>query len=125
MKIIRLTLICMACALMCACRSSKETALQDLRDFTTEIQQEGFTYSMSDWQKATKQYAKINEKLRKYQYDSTEMEEIGTLQGNCVNAFTNSIGSKVTGIGSFLKGLATSISDNWNIDLKNLFGGDE
>ncbi len=123
MKKLYLALLCAMALSLTSCRSSKESAMNDLRSFTTEINQDGPSYSMNDWRKAAESYQKINKNLRKYNYSNEEMAEIGGLQGECAAAFTNALGNKVTGIASFLKGMYNSFKDSvdLNFNIGDLF----
>ena len=128
MKKIYLILTCAACMAFCSCHSSKDAALNDLRKFRTELAQNGDTYTVKDWEKAADKYQKINQKLMKYQYNNSEMEEIGRIHGQCAQSFTSALANKVTGIGSFLKGLYDSFKGSisgFDFDLNKLFKGAE
>jgi len=125
MKKVFVSFTCLFALVLCSCRSSKETALNDFKEFQTELSTNGDTYSIKDWKKAAEKYEKINSNLLKYEYNNSEMEEIGRLHGQCAKSFTSALTSKVSGIGSFLKGLYDSFKDSidFDFDLNKLFQG--
>ncbi len=103
-------LICVIGAMMlCSC-NTRQAALNNLRNFNTELQYEADYYDLGDWKKAAKRYVKINKKLLKHSYDQEEMAEIGRLQGQCANSFKNAISNKIEGAASFLEGLLNGIT---------------
>ncbi len=123
MKKLFITFACLCTLLLCSCRSSKDTAMEDLRQFQTELATNGNMYDVKDWKKAAEKYKKLNSHLLKYQYTNSEKEELGRLHGLCAASFKNALTNKVVGIGSFLKGLYDSFkgSMNFDFDLDKLF----
>jgi len=102
-------LICAMCAMMLSSCNTRQAAINNLRNFNTELQVEADYYDLHDWKKAAKRYAKINKRLLKHSYDQEEMAEIGRLQGQCANSFKNAVSNKIEGAASFLEGLLNGI----------------
>ena len=91
-------LICaMGAMMLCSC-NTRQAALNNLRNFNTELQTEANYYDLGDWKKAAKRY------------DQEEMAEIGRLQGECVNSFKDAVSNKIEGAANLLKGLWEGLS---------------
>lgn len=104
MKRTQYLLLAVVATVMFSSCSTRETALNNMRDFTQELSVEAPSYGFSDWKHAATKYAKLNRKLTKYTYSQEEMEEIGEMQGQCVSTFASAMKSKAEGIGSLIKG---------------------
>lgn len=97
------------CAMFASC-STQQSAIRDLRSFTTELQMNSETYTLKDWKNAGERYVKINKRIAKHTADYTEEEvqEISELNGKCTRSFTEGAVNKINGaanaIGSFIKG---------------------
>lgn len=108
-----------ALVLMCSC-STSQTALNDLRNLNDKIAVEGSTYTLGDWKKTATKYYKTDKKIAQYategKYTDAEMEEIGELQGSCINGFAKGLGqnisNKVSNAASLLKGIVNGLQ-NW------------
>ena len=100
--------------LMCSC-ATKQGAVNDLRSFQQEIEVNGAMYSIKDWKKAAKSYARINKKIYKHYSDYTpqELEEVGRLNGQCAAAFAKGTAQNVTqkaqGAINLIKGLVDGV----------------
>ena len=103
-------LVCTVGAMMlCSC-NTRQAAINNLRNFNTELQAEANFYDLGDWKKAGKRYVRINKKLLKHSYNQEEMAEIGRLQGECMNSFKNAMSDKIEGAANLLKGLWDGLS---------------
>ena len=89
-KIIVTTLFASAILFMISSCSSKQTPVNQLEDFATELQENGENYSGDDWEKAIADYSKIEEDLQQYDYTDEELKEIGKLKAKCFKAFAKS-----------------------------------
>lgn len=90
---------CVAVFMLASC-STSQSALNDLRDLSTQINVEGPTYGINDWRKTAQRYYKVDRKILKHvqkdAYTPEEMQEIGELQGSCVSGFAKGVGQNVT-----------------------------
>ena len=105
-------LLIIAAITMASC-SSKNAAVNDLRNLRNDIENYGYRYDIEDWQKAKDKFVKIDEKLRKHDYTYEESKEIGRLKGDCAKLFIQSliqnIGTKADGIKGQIEGILESI----------------
>lgn len=114
-KILSLALVAVCALVLCSC-ATKQSAYNDLRDLTNELQYHSDSYSSRDWKIALYKYQRVNSNLRKHSYTNEEMEEIGVMQGQCAGVFTQALAHKVTGIVGMLKGFASGFTDQLNLD---------
>ena len=111
MKSIKYAIIISVLVLSVSC-STSQSSLNDLRELTAQVNDEGSTYGIREWQHTIKKYTKVDKKIIKYaakgKYSDYEMEEIGRLQAGCVKGFAKcvglNIGSKINGVQSLFKG---------------------
>lgn len=107
--------LCCMLALILALQScaTKQKTIKQLRDLSYQIQNDGPSYDVQDWQRTAERYIAINKKLTKYDYTAEEAEEIGELNGKCIGYFSTSVASNVLGrvtnaaksIGGLIKGI--------------------
>lgn len=108
-----------ALVLMCSC-STSQSALNDLRAVSTDVNMNGANYTTRDWKYAAYKYYKADKKIAKYaakgKYTNDEMQEIGQLQGTCVSGFAKGMGQqvtdKVTNAASLIKGLVDGVKSS-------------
>ena len=86
--------------------STKQSAINDLRALSQEMQIRGDSYSLNDWKAAGQEYYNINQRIGKHagDYTDAQMEEISELNGRCIRSFTEGAISKVTGAMNMVKG---------------------
>ena len=102
---------------LASCSSTKETALNDLRSFNTELQLNANDYTVRNWYFAKNKYVKINKKILKHksEYTADESKEIGNLNGQIMGTFGNVVAGKastlVTNAGSALQGLMEGLKE--------------
>lgn len=106
MKKTVLTLVFVAALLLTSCQT-KQSAIKDLRSLSQQIELSGNSYSLNDWEKAGRDYYKINQRLAKHagEYNNQEMQEISELNGRCLRSFTDGAVHKVNGAVDMLKSL--------------------
>lgn len=106
--------IMFATVLLTSC-STKTTAINDLRSFANEIDKNGATYTVNDWKDAAKEYQKIDNNLKKYEYNAEQTEEISRLKGQCVGSFVRNVATnakdKVNTAVSAAKGFVEGIKE--------------
>ena len=100
-----------------SCATGKRAAINDLRNLTEHVVEDGYTYSFEDWKKAGEKYVKIQKKLSRYELTAYESKEVGDLTGQCLKGFASgsianisgTVGGKIISAGSFLKGLLDGV----------------
>lgn len=84
----------LSCLLM-SCKFSRD-AIEDLKDLTERVEQEGSEYSSTDWEKVYNEYEEIIAYMDQQQYTNEELREIGRLKiqfiSACVANGYNSLG---------------------------------
>lgn len=104
----------MACMALASC-NTKQSAINDLRNFRNEIVQNGSKYSVSDWIKAKERYDKVSEKLDKHRDKFTyeESRQIGQLKGECIATFgknvIENIGNKALNAKGEIEGIVDGV----------------
>lgn len=92
-------------AMMQSC-ATKEKALSQLRDLSSEIQYNGVNYTVGEWQNVAEKYWKLNKKVAKYKLTAEESREVGELNGKCLGYFVSGVGANVLGrVGNAAKGI--------------------
>ena len=110
--------VAMATLLMCSC-ATRQRAVNNLRSFQQEIEVNGAMYTIQDWKKAAKDYAKINKKIYKHysEYTPQELEEVGRLNGQCAASFakgtSQNVTSKAQGAIGIIKGLVDGVMEGF------------
>ena len=110
MKVKRLILCGVMGLLLVSC-STKQSAIEQLENFSYELRDHSRFYDFNDWEKAGKKFVKIREQIHKHEFDYTaeEKAKIGKLEGQCANYMVkgakegffdkiNSIGSEINGV---------------------------
>lgn len=94
--------------------SNKYAPINELRNLSYEIQNNGSTYDVQDWQKTGKKFAKIQKKFLKYDYTAQESQEIGELTGQCARYFAtgvvSNVGGKVISVANLLNGILQGVT---------------
>lgn len=108
-------IICGALGLMLASCSTKQSAINDLENFSYELRDHSRYYGVDDWEKAGKKFVKIRERINKHEFDYTaeEKAKIGKLEGQCANYMVKGakegVFDKLKNIGSEIKGVLDAI----------------
>ncbi|MCR5070206.1 MAG: hypothetical protein K6A78_10525 [Prevotella sp.] len=61
----------------------KQSAIDDLRTFAEDLQQNSDQFDEKAWDEATDEYQKLVDRLEKYEYTDEERKEIGRLKARC------------------------------------------
>lgn len=93
--------------------STSQSALNDLRQLSYNINTQGNTYGVKEWSRTADKYYKVDKKIvgyiQKDAYTQEELEEIGQLQVDCLAGFTTgvreNISNKVNNAASLIKGI--------------------
>lgn len=110
-------IICGVMGLMLASCSTKQSALNQLEEFSYELRDHSRDYDVDDWEKAGKKFVKIRERILKHEFDYTAAEKlkIGKLEGQCatymVKGAKEGFFDKMKNIGSEIIGILDVILD--------------
>ena len=116
MKIRNLILCGVMVLTMTAC-STKQSAINQLENFSYELRDNSRNYDTDDWERAGKKFVKIREKINKHEFDYTaaEKSKIGRLEADCVKYMAkgakDGVFDKLKNIGSEIKGVIQGIMD--------------
>lgn len=108
MKKVYYLVVCGVFAMLFASCSTKQTAINQLESFSTELRDHSRYYDIRDWEKAGKKFVDITKKVRKYDLDYTPEEKarIGKLEGECAGYMARGAKDNVT---DRLRGLLNEI----------------
>lgn len=110
-----------AAMLLLASCSTSQSAVNDLRSFQQEIEVNGAMYTIKDWKKAAKSYARINKRIYKHysEYTPQQLQEVGKLNGQCAASFakatTQSVASKAQGAVGIIKGIVDGVKESFGL----------
>lgn len=108
-------IICGTLALVMASCSTKQSAINDLENFSYELRDHSRYYDSQDWEKAGKKFVKIRKNVNKHEFDYTaeEKAKIGKLEGDCARYMARGakegVFDKLKNIGSEIKGILEGI----------------
>ncbi len=117
MKIKHLILCGAMGLMMVSCSTTKQSAINQLEDFSYELRDHSRYYNVDDWEKAGKKFVSIRDKISKHEFDYTPEEKvkIGRLEGDCAKYMAKGakegVFDKLKNIGSEIKGIIQSIMD--------------
>ena len=108
MKKVYYLVVCGVFAMLFASCSTKQTAINQLESFSTELRDHSRYYGIQDWENAGKKFVDITKKVKKYELDYTpeELARIGKLEGECVGYMARGAKDNVT---DRLRGLLNEI----------------
>ena len=108
MKKIYYLVVCGVFAMLFASCSTKQTAINQLESFSTELRDHSRYYGIQEWEKAGKKFVDITKKVKKYELDYTpeELARIGKLEGECAGYMARGAKDNVT---DRLRGLLNEI----------------
>ena len=66
----------------------KQSAINDLENFSEELKENSSDYSSQDWEEANEQYRLLVEQIDQYEYTDEELKEIGKLKARCLKQMT-------------------------------------
>ena len=117
MKKVYYLVVCGVFALMLASCSTKQTAINQLESFSTELRDHSRYYGIQDWESAGKKFVDITKKVKKYELDYTpeELARIGKLEGECVGYMARGAKDNVTdrlrGLFNEIQGIIQGVTD--------------
>ena len=108
MKKVYYLVVCGVFAMLFASCSTKQSAINQLESFSTELRDHSRYYGIQDWEKAGKKFVDITKKVKKYELDYTPEEKarIGKLEGECAGYMARGAKDNVT---DRLRGLLNEI----------------
>ena len=115
MKNYHFMLLSMVFGLMLTSCSTKQSAINQLENFSYELRDNSRYYDMHDWEKAGEKFVKITKKVKKHEMDYTPAEKakIGRLEGECVGYMTrgakDNISDRLRGIYNEIKGIIDGV----------------
>ena len=101
--------------LVLASCSTKQSAINQLENFSYELRDHSRYYDADDWEKAGETFLKIRERIHKHEFDYTpeEKAKIGRLEGQCatymVQGAQEGFLDKLMNFGGELKGILDGI----------------
>lgn len=116
MKTIKLIICCVMVLLLASC-SAKQSAINQLEKFSTELRDHSRYYDVQDWEKAGQKFVKITKKVKKYEteYTAEEKSRIGRLEGECAGYMARGAKDNVTdrlrGIFNEIQGIIEGVTD--------------
>lgn len=108
-------ILCGAVALLMASCATKQSAINQLEDFSYELRDNSRNYGLEDWQKAGEKFVKIRKKISKHEFDYTPAEKakIGQLEGDCAKYMAKGakegVFDKIKNIGGEIQGILEGI----------------
>lgn len=117
MKKIHLLIVCGAFAMLLASCSTKQSAINQLENFSTELRDHSRYYDVQDWERAGKKFVDITKTVKKYELKFTpeELARIGRLEGECAGYMARgakeNITDRLNGFINELKGILQGVTD--------------
>lgn len=111
------TLLIIALSMGLSSCSTKQSAINDLRDLRNDIANYGYQYDVNEWIDAKNRFESIQNKLRKHQDDFTyqESKEVGRLKGECIAEFgkgvLQNIGNKAANLRGEFEGILEGLKE--------------
>ena len=62
----------------------RQSAINDLENFSEELKENSSDYSSQDWEEANEQYQLLVEQIDQYEYTDEELKEIGKFKARCL-----------------------------------------
>jgi nicotinamide mononucleotide (NMN) deamidase PncC len=117
MKKIYYLVVCGVFAMLFASCSTKQSAINQLESFSTELRDHSRYYDIQDWERAGKKFVDITKTVKKYElkYTPEELARIGKLEGECAGYMARGAKDNVTdrlkGFLNELKGILQGVTD--------------
>ena len=117
MKKVYYFVVCGVFAMLFASCSTKQSAINQLESFSTELRDHSRYYDIQDWEKAGKKFVDITKTVKKYElkYTPEELARIGKLEGECAGYMARGAKDNVTdrlkGFLNELKGILQGVTD--------------
>lgn len=110
--------------LLISCTSKKQEALNQLENFTEDVEENGASWNAEQWKQKYDVFVQIRSDIYKYKYSDEERAEIGRLEGRCISAMANHASGGMlkklkdfgTELGGSLNGLLEGIDNSSESD---------
>ena len=93
--------------------STRESAINDLQNFSYELRDNSQYYTVKKWKKAVNKFGKIRKNISRFDYTAAERQRIGKLEGDCarymVKGAKEGVVDKVLGAGGELQGILDAL----------------
>ena len=117
MKRMKICFFCIVMVLALVSCSTKQSAINQLESFSTELRDHSRYYDVQDWEKAGQKFVKLTKTVKKYQMDYTpeELARIGRLEGECAGYMARgakeNFTDRLNGFINELKGILQGVTD--------------
>jgi len=97
--------------------STKQRAISQLENFSTELRDHSRYYGLQDWEDAGKKFVKITKEVKKHEMDYTPEEKarIGRLEGECAGYMArgakDNISDRLRGLFNEIKGIIEGVTE--------------
>lgn len=110
--------------LLASCTSKKQEALNQLKNFTEDVEENGASWNAEQWKQKYDVFVQIRSDIYKYKYSDEERAEIGRMEGRCISAMANHASGGMlkklkdfgTELGGSLNGLLEGIDNSSESD---------
>ena len=93
--------------------ATRESAINDLQNFSYELRDNSQYYTVKKWKKAVNKFGKIRKNISRFDYTAAERQRIGKLEGDCarymVKGAKEGVVDKVLGAGGELQGILDAL----------------
>ena len=93
--------------------STRESAINDLQNFSYELRDNSQYYTVKKWKKAVNKFVKIRRRIARHDYTVAERQRIGKLEGDCARYMAkgakDGVLDQILGIGSEIQGILDAI----------------
>jgi hypothetical protein len=93
--------------------ATRESAINDLQNFSYELRDNSQYYTIKKWKKAVNRFGKIRKNISRFDYTVAERQRIGKLEGDCarymVKGAKEGVVDKVLGTGGELQGILDAL----------------
>ena len=105
-----------------SCTSKKQEALNQLRNFTEDVEKNGRFWTQQQWEQKYDVFIEIRKDILKYDYSEEEHKEIGRLEGRCASAMVNHLSG---GLLDTLKALGSELGGALNGIMEGIDNSDQ
>ena len=109
-SLISLLVILIAVFLMNSC-TTKQSAINQLENFSYELRDNGRYYNIRDWENAAERFSDIRKKINKHDYTAEQRHRIGELEGQCAGYVYEGIKGRIQDFGSEVNGLIEGLME--------------
>ena len=93
--------------------ATRESAINDLENFSYELRDNSQYYTAKKWRKAVDKFGNIRREISRHDYTVAERQRIGKLEGDCtrymVRGAKDGVMNSVFGLGSEIQGILDAI----------------